>query len=90
MPRNLNERVELLFPVEEPEHVQRLKNALDLMLKDNQKAHLMLADGNCRKASKRGKPVNSQEEFYRMAKEAAKQPEISIEQRLKPLYRKDE
>lgn len=90
MPRNLNERVELLFPVEEPEHVQRLKNALDLMLKDNQKAHLMLADGNCRKAAKRGKPVNSQEEFYRMAKEAAKQPEISIEQRLKPLYRKDE
>lgn len=90
MPRNLNERVELLFPVEEPEHIARIKAILELMLKDNQKAHLMRKGGIYRRADKRGNLINSQEELYRAARMAAKQPEITLDQRLKPLYRKEE
>lgn len=35
MPRNLNDRVELLFPVERKAHIDRVKEFLDLCLKDN-------------------------------------------------------
>lgn len=90
MPRNLNERVELVFPVEDPHHVSRIKATLDLMLKDNQKTHFMRRGGDYRRADKRGKLVNSQEELSCAARLAGKQPEITLDQRLKPLYRKEE
>ena len=90
MPRNLNERVELLFPVEEPEHIARLKATLDLLLKDNMKAHIMRKNGDYRRVDKRGALCSSQEELYRAARLAAKQTEITLDQRLKPMYRKDE
>ena len=90
MPRNLNERVELLFPIDDPEHVVRIKSALDLMLRDNQKAHLMRCDGTYRRADKRGRNINSQEDFYREARAAAKQLEITLDQRLKPMYRRED
>ena len=45
MPRNLNDRVELMVPVEEPELMARLKKMLDIELADNQKAHVMQPDG---------------------------------------------
>ena len=72
MPRNLDRRIELLFPVEGEEHMQRLKACLELMLADNRKARNMDAQGRYTKQSARGKAlVNSQEVFYQMAKEAA-------------------
>lgn len=89
MPRNLNERVELFFPVDDERHVVRIKEILELQLKDNQKAYLMKSDGSYRRADKRSKMINSQDELYRMAREAAVPPEIPIEQRLKPMYRKE-
>jgi polyphosphate kinase len=89
MPRNLNERVELFFPVDDERHIKRIKEILDLMLKDNQRAYTMRTDGLYRRVDKRGKLVNSHEELYREAKQAAALPEIPIEQRLQPLYRKD-
>jgi polyphosphate kinase len=90
MPRNLNERVELLFPVEDAGHVAKLKYALDLMLRDNQKAHVMRRDGAYRRVDKRGGVVNSQEEFYQAARAAAEQPATVIDQKIKPMYRKEE
>jgi polyphosphate kinase len=89
MPRNLNERVELLFPVENERHVERIKDMLTLFLSDNQKAYVMKNDGAYRRVDKRGKAVNSQEEFYRRAQRNARPERISLEQKLKPLYRKD-
>ncbi len=50
MPRNLNDRVELLFPVERKAHIDRVKEFLDLCLKDNVGAHGMLANGTWRRA----------------------------------------
>lgn len=76
MPRNLDRRIELLFPVEEKVHQQRLKDCLKLMLSDNRKARMMDAQGGYAKVTARGKtPVNAQETFYEMAKEAVGEQE---------------
>ena len=46
MPRNLNHRVEVVFPIERPEHVRYLRDyVLENYLKDNMSARLMLSDG---------------------------------------------
>lgn len=89
MYRNLSERVELFFPVEYEDHVRRIKEVLSIMLRDNQKAHQMLSNGTYRKVTKRNFPLNSQMAFVEMAERAGKQPNISLEQKLKPIYRKD-
>lgn len=88
MPRNLNERVELFFPVEDEDHVERMKGILNLFLNDNQKAYIMKNDGSYRRVDKRGKALNCQEEFYRMAQRAARPDHIPLEQKLRPMYRK--
>jgi polyphosphate kinase len=45
MPRNLNRRVEVMFPVEDPENRARLKEILEIYLRDNVKARELQADG---------------------------------------------
>jgi polyphosphate kinase len=46
MPRNLNQRVEIIFPVEDQVLVRQIKkNILDLYLQDNVKARVMKSDG---------------------------------------------
>ncbi len=67
MNRNLNERVELLFPVENQEIMERIKSTLHIMLKDNRKAYILKNDGTYRRAYRRGKVVNSQQKLYHEA-----------------------
>lgn len=70
MPRNLNERVELLTPVEYPPHKERAKNMLLLYFGDNIKAYAMNPDGTYRHlAEERGdaRPVNAQTAFLEEA-----------------------
>ena len=50
MPRNLNERVELFFPVESARHIKRIKGILELVLKDNVGAHILQSNGSYRRA----------------------------------------
>ena len=46
MGRNLDNRVEVLFPVEKPEHVQHLRdNVLAAYFRDNTRARIMKSDG---------------------------------------------
>jgi polyphosphate kinase len=46
MPRNINRRVEVLFPIEDPQMIHYLRHAvLDTYLKANQKVRRMKADG---------------------------------------------
>ncbi len=68
MTRNLNRRVELMFPVEDPRHITRLRDALSVYFDDNRTAHVLRADGTYvrRKRKKGEKPCRSQEVFYRM------------------------
>ena len=64
MPRNLDRRVEIIFPVLEEELKEKALHILEVELADNVKARVMQADGTYEKLDKRGKVlVNSQEQF---------------------------
>jgi len=55
MPRNLERRVEILFPVEAEGLKKQLWEILDYNLRDTMKAHIMQPDGSYEKVDKRGK-----------------------------------
>ncbi len=64
MPRNLDRRVEILFPVLDEKLKEDVKHILFVELSDNMKAHVLKSDGNYEKMDKRGKvPLSSQEKF---------------------------
>ncbi|WP_367567586.1 RNA degradosome polyphosphate kinase [Lacrimispora sp.] len=68
MPRNLDKRVEIMFPVEDDDLKERVREILEIQLEDNVKAHILQPDGTYEKPDKRGKAlVNSQEYFCRKA-----------------------
>ena len=72
MPRNLERRVEILFPVEDPKLKEKLIHILDVQMADTMKAQVLLSDGSYEKVDRRGKePVNAQETFCQEAMEAA-------------------
>jgi polyphosphate kinase len=72
MPRNLDRRVEIIFPVEDERLKKSVKHILDVELADNTKAHVLNSDGTYEKIDKRGKVlVNSQEQFCQEARDAA-------------------
>lgn len=50
MPRNLERRVEILFPVEAPALKEKLWHILEGQLRDNKKAHILKPDGSYEKA----------------------------------------
>ncbi|MCX6179574.1 MAG: polyphosphate kinase 1 [Chlorobiales bacterium] len=60
MPRNLDDRVETLFPVLDKSLIQGVKAHLNLMLRDNVKAWQMNPDGRYSKLSNDEPKVNSQ------------------------------
>ena len=64
MKRNLDRRVELLFPVEDPSAREKVMKILDLALQDTSKSRVLNSDGTYTKIDKRGKEtINSQELF---------------------------
>lgn len=74
MPRNLDRRVEIVFPVEDEKIKKELEHVLDLEFRDNVKAHILQPDGTYVKPDKRGKvQLNSQMEFCMEATERAVQ-----------------
>ena len=73
MPRNLDRRVEILFPVEDEELKKRLFHILEVQMEDNVKAQYLQPDGTYAKKDRRGKqPVCAQEQFAAEAVQAAK------------------
>ena len=68
MPRNLNDRVELMVPVEDKALQEVLKHILQLYLEDNQKAHSMRADGSYRKVIEKDHKVSAQTFFMKQCK----------------------
>ena len=77
MPRNLDRRVEIIFPVEDVILKNKVKHILDVQLGDTLKAYEMTEDGNyVRIKPVRGKkPVGAQDTFCREAKKN-NEPEI--------------
>lgn len=86
MPRNLNDRVELFFPVETEEHIHRIKALLDLYLRDNVGAHMMQSNGSYRRVRNKLEPVSAQSTLYEMAQLAVTADKLPIEKRLQPVF----
>ncbi|WP_026494316.1 RNA degradosome polyphosphate kinase [Butyrivibrio sp. WCD3002] len=90
MPRNLERRVEIMFPVENPELRKKLWHILDAELKDNVKAHMMNAQGEYVKVTRRGaEALNSQKLFGKEATELGKPKDIAESRVFEPEYRDD-
>lgn len=74
MPRNLERRVEILFPIEKPALQEKLKFILDSQLKDTVKAQILQPDGSYAKVDGRGKEkFNAQLDFCEAARAAARE-----------------
>ena len=86
MPRNLNDRVELFFPIETEEHILRIKELLDLYLRDNVGAHMMQSNGTYRRVRNKLEPVSVQSALYEMAQLAATGDKLPMEKRLQPVF----
>ncbi|MCH5343751.1 MAG: RNA degradosome polyphosphate kinase [Acetatifactor sp.] len=79
MPRNLERRVEILFPVERPELKEELFHILKNQLRDTVKAYILQPDGTYEKVDKRGREVfDSQKAFCEEAMEEAKRQQEEI------------
>lgn len=90
MPRNLERRVEIMFPVENTELRKKLRHILDTELNDNVKAHVMNSNGIYVKVSRKGKEeINSQKIFGDEATDMGKPKDISESRVFEPEYRDD-
>lgn len=73
MGRNLDRRVELIFPVEDEEVKDSIRSILDICMRDTEKARVLKSDGSYARVDRRGKELlNSQEYFYKEAVRAAR------------------
>lgn len=84
MPRNLDKRVEIMFPVEDPEARKQAKHILDVQLADTLKAYILQPDGTYVKQDLRGKEkISAQSTFCKEAVAAAqKEKESNEDQRI--------
>ncbi len=83
MPRNLDRRVEIVFPVLDQELKKKVLHILDVEFEDNVKAHVLQQDGTYEKIDKRGKVlINSQEVFCREAENAVPKQEKAYQERV--------
>ncbi len=74
MTRNLEKRIELMIPIEEPSLKRRLVKVLDAYFQDNTQASVLLPDGTSKRIVRgRGKKAfRVQDHFHQQAKRAAK------------------
>jgi len=86
MSRNLDRRLEILFPVRSAALQRRLVGILETCFADNVKARRLLADGTYERVKGKGPSVRAQEKFYLDAAEAARAAKTSTT-RFKPLTR---
>ena len=94
MPRNLDKRVEILFPVEDEAIQKRIKEMLMIQLEDDVKRRVLGADGIYYRV-KNEKGLSSQDYFCTQAMEEARQQKetkktIEETRRFEPLYRENQ
>lgn len=63
MQRNLDRRVETIFPVLDNSFKKSIKQCLEIMLQDNVQSWMLYPDGTYMKTTREGEPVNSQITF---------------------------
>ncbi|MCI7097352.1 MAG: RNA degradosome polyphosphate kinase [Lachnospiraceae bacterium] len=82
MPRNLDRRVEIMFPVEDPALKEEVKEILRVTLADNLKARFLQPDGSYEKVDRRGKiPFCAQDYFVTEAAARVLHPEKTTDTR---------
>ncbi len=82
MPRNLNRRVELMFPLEDPDSAEAAKHILDIQLADTLKAHVLQPDDTYEKVDRRGKAlIGAQATLMKEAIAAAADPRDPVASR---------
>ena len=82
MPRNLDKRVAIMFPVEDPQAKAQAKHILDVQLADTMKAYILQPDGTYEKQDLRGKAkICAQDVFCEEAIAAAKKEQKSGEEK---------
>ena len=82
MPRNLDKRVEITFPVEDEDLKQRVIEILNIQLADTLKAHIMQPDGTYEKQDLRGRDkLEAQVYFCKQAVNANKESKKQVESR---------
>ncbi len=64
MPRNLDKRVEITFPVEDEDLKRRVIEILEIQLADTLKAHIMQPDGSYEKQDLRGRDKLAAQEYF--------------------------
>jgi polyphosphate kinase len=69
MPRNLNSRIEVVFPVEDPRLKEKVMDILDLYLRDNEKARELRSDGSyeCVRRKSGQHRLNAQEKLLELS-----------------------
>jgi polyphosphate kinase len=72
MRRNLDRRLELLFPIKDEKLKRRLIDALKIYFADNTQSEILMSDGNYVPKVIKGKKINAQESFYNIICEAVK------------------
>ncbi len=83
MPRNLEKRVEILFPIEQEGLKQEVIHILNIELEDNMKAHLLKPDDTYEKVDLRGKVhISSQDYFAEEARQKAEAPDTAVKSRV--------
>ncbi len=75
MSRNLDRRLEVLFPVNDPRLRRRLQGWMEVYFADNVKARRMLPDGTYERVPPQGPLRRAQEELYREAVTAVESEE---------------
>lgn len=92
MPRNLDRRVELVFPIEDEDLKQRAFSIMETLLNDNTNARKMLPDKSYQHVTHRGKPaLSAQQAFYKDAQERLKaRQHVEHDSPLIPIHTADE
>ncbi|MBN1361125.1 MAG: polyphosphate kinase 1 [Sedimentisphaerales bacterium] len=89
MKRNLDRRLEVVFPVKEARIRRRLIHILRTYFRDNVKAWELLGDGRYRRVATKGEAIRAQEGFYEEAVAAVRSAEHASHQ-FRPLTRPKE
>ncbi len=87
MPRNLDKRVEIMFPVEDETLKEEVKHILNIQLEDTLKAHVMNAEGVYEKVDKRGKKLLGAQSFFceEAKKRAKKKNPVKAKRTFEPM-----
>jgi polyphosphate kinase len=87
MPRNMDRRIELLFPVDLPEGREKVLASLDAMFLDTVKARWLQSDGSYKRkrAGKGEEPFRSQIHLYREAQKVRERARAASGLTLEPM-----